>query len=115
DGDGSALIAELRSANPAAAVLAVTAASEPHELARAVEAGATGIIHKSASIDEIISAVRRAAARESILSSREILEMIRVARQQRDQAAGAETALAHLTPREREVLQALAEGLSDKE
>lgn len=115
DGSGIDLIGELLTASPEAAVLALTASTDPQELAGAVDAGAVGLLHKSASVDEIITAIRRSTAREPLLSSAEVMEMLRLARQQREEVRGMETALSHLTPREREVLRALAEGLSDKE
>jgi DNA-binding NarL/FixJ family response regulator len=115
DGHGADVIAELHRSCPDAGIIALTGTSDPQELATAVDAGAIGLLHKSASIDEIITAVRRAAAKEPLLSHREVSEMVRLAREQREQARSAEAALAQLTRRERQVLRAVAEGLSDKE
>jgi DNA-binding NarL/FixJ family response regulator/signal transduction histidine kinase len=115
DGRGADVIAELHRSCPAAGIIALTGTNDSQELAAAVDAGAIGLLHKSASIDEIITAVRRAAAREPLLSHREVAEMVRLAREQREQVQSAEAALRHLTPREREVLKAVAAGLSDKE
>ena len=47
--------------------------------ARAVEAGAAGVLHKSADVDEIIEAVRRLAAGETLLSHGEITDLLRIA------------------------------------
>src|SRR5215207_8924410 len=53
DGEGTELIGELREANPEFAALVLTASLDRTEHARAVEAGAAGIVHKSADVDKI--------------------------------------------------------------
>ena len=63
----------------------------------------------------IIDALRRLAAGEQLLAPQEVIELLRLADQHRERDRAAEFALGQLTPREREVLQALAEGLTDKE
>lgn len=118
DGDGVDLVSDVRSANPDGAVLILSSATDRRHLARAVEAGASGVLHKAVALDEILSAVRRLAAGEPLMSVRELLELLellRLAGRQREQARDAQAALGRLTAREREVLQAVAEGLSDKE
>ncbi|MDP9355252.1 MAG: LuxR C-terminal-related transcriptional regulator, partial [Chloroflexota bacterium] len=64
---------------------------------------------------EIIDAVRRLCDGESLLSPRETVELFRLVGQQRDRDRRERAALDRLTPREREVLAALADGLNDKE
>lgn len=115
DGNGIELIGELRAANPQGLVLILTASIDRGVHARAVEAGAAGVLHKSLRIREIIDAVRRLEAGESLLSPDELGELLRLASQQRAQDREASLAIESLTPREREVLQALTDGLSDKE
>jgi DNA-binding NarL/FixJ family response regulator len=118
DGDGVDLIGDLRAANADGAILVLTAETDRRHLARAVEAGASGVLNKAAPLADILQAVRRMAAGEPTLSTAELLELIellRLAGQAREQSRQAEAAIARLTTREREVLQALAEGLSDKE
>ena len=48
DGDGAQLIGELHQANPQAMALVLTASAERGRHARVVEAGAAGVLHKSA-------------------------------------------------------------------
>ncbi|MDQ4127916.1 MAG: response regulator transcription factor [Actinomycetota bacterium] len=115
DGDGTELIGELRAANPRVMVLVLTASSDREAHARAVEAGAAGVLHKSVRIRVVIDAARRLTAGEAILSTDEIVELLRLAGRQRERDYEAQRTVEQLTPREREVLQALAEGLSDKE
>lgn len=115
DGNGLDLVGELRAANPQGMVLVLTASADRKQFARAVEAGAAGVIHKSARIDEIISALRRLASGGQLLSPAEIIELFRFATHDLRQDRSAQMTLARLTPREREVLQTAAEGLRDKE
>jgi DNA-binding NarL/FixJ family response regulator len=62
DGDGVDLVGDVRAANPAGMVLILTAETDRRHLARAVEAGASGVLNKAAALDEIVNAVRRLAA-----------------------------------------------------
>ncbi len=115
DGSGVELIREQRAASPRAAALVLSASADRQDVGRAVEAGAVGALHKSVSIDEIVAAVRRAAAGEPLLSPAETVDLLRLIGRQRERDRAAQAAIGRLTPREREVLQALADGLSDKE
>jgi DNA-binding NarL/FixJ family response regulator len=115
DGNGAELIGELHAANPQGMALILTASADRGAYARAVEAGAAGVLHKSARIKDIIDAVRRLEAGEALLSPNEVGELLQLAGQQRAQDQEAQRAIESLTPRELEVLRALAEGLSDKE
>lgn len=115
DGDGATLVRELRATSPGVAVLVLTAAGDRAEHARAVEAGAAGVLHKSARLAEIVAAVRRLAAGEPFYTPADLIELLRLAGRRREADRDAQAALARLTPREREVLQALADGLADKE
>jgi DNA-binding NarL/FixJ family response regulator len=115
DGEGIELIEELREANPLFTALVLTASLDKAEHARAVEAGAAGVLHKSADVDEILGATRRLAAGETLLSPEELVELLRIAGQSREEEREARANIEQLTRREREVLYALAEGLSNKQ
>ena len=121
DGDGLSLIPELREANPrrkdspGCAVLILTASLDRALFARAVEAGAAGFLHKTASIAEITDAVRRLCAGETIIPPEEIADLLQLTSQRRGLAPAAKAAVESLTPREKQVLRALADGLDNKE
>ena len=115
DGDGAELIGALHAANPRVVAMALTHFTEQEPLVRAIEAGAAGVLHKSASISKVLEAVRRLRDGEHLLSPPEVLEAIRLAAQGRRVEIEARGALDSITPREREVLQALAKGLNDRE
>jgi PAS domain S-box-containing protein len=111
DGYGWELIKELRTANWRAQALVLTAELGRAEIARAVENGAAGVLHKTAELEEVVEAVRRLSAGEALLSLEEVVELLRFASSRKDEEHEAQQATARLTPREREILQALSEGL----
>jgi DNA-binding NarL/FixJ family response regulator len=115
DGEGTELIKDLRGANEDFAALLLTASLDRTDHARAVEAGAAGVVHKAADVDEILDATRRISEGETLLSPEELVEMLRIASQDREEEREARANIEQLTRREREVLQALGEGLSNKE
>jgi DNA-binding NarL/FixJ family response regulator len=115
DGEGVELIEEFREANPGFAALVLTASLDRATHARAIEAGAAGVLHKSADVDEIMDATRRLAAGETLISSDELVEMLRLAGQTREEEREARESIEQLTRREIQVLEALAEGLTNKE
>jgi two-component system nitrate/nitrite response regulator NarL len=115
DGEGTELIKDLREANEDFAALLLTASLDRTDHAKAVEAGAAGVVHKSADVDEILDATRRISEGETLLSPEELVEMLRIASQDREEEREARANIEQLTRREREVLQALSEGLSNKQ
>ncbi|CAN5867252.1 response regulator transcription factor [soil metagenome] len=115
DGEGTDLIAELRDANPHFAALVLTASLDRAGHARAVEAGAASVLHKSADVDVILDATRRLGEGETLLSQDELLELLRLAGQNREEELEVRVSIEQITPREQEVLSSLAEGLSNKE
>jgi two-component system, NarL family, nitrate/nitrite response regulator NarL len=112
DGDGLDLLEDLSSRTVA---LVLSASLEPGRFARAVEAGASGVLHKSTPINEIVDAVRRLKAGEALHSPGDVVEMLRLVNRERQEELSVRRAVERLTPREKEVLQALAEGLESRE
>ena len=115
DGSGEELIPELRESLPNAHALVLTYFSDHERLARAVAAGAAGILHKSVPVGDVVDAVRRLNAGEQLLTVPDVVEALRFVDRERRRQREARPAFEPLTEREREVLQALADGLSDKE
>jgi PAS domain S-box-containing protein len=111
DGYGGDLITDLREANPQAQVLVLSASLDRPQIARAVEAGAAGVLHKTAHLEEVVAAVRRLKAGETLMPLEEVVELLRFAGSEREREYEARQAIENLTSREIEVLQALAEGL----
>jgi DNA-binding NarL/FixJ family response regulator len=115
DGSGEELIADLRRANREVAPLVLTYFSEHERLARAVAAGAAGVLHKSASVQQVIDAVRQLHAGMPLVTVTEVIDAIQFIDLERQKDRDARLSFEQLTDRELEVLQALADGLSDKE
>jgi DNA-binding NarL/FixJ family response regulator len=115
DGDGVTLIKELRQAHPNLAVLVLTASGDELAYARAVDAGAAGVLQKTVRIAEVVAAIRRVGSGETLLRPDEVVALYRLASQRRSEHERAQRAVEELTPREHAVLQALAEGLNDKD
>ena len=115
DGSGSEVIDELQALRPQILALVLSAHSDRVRLTRAIEACAAGILHKSSGLKEIVDAVRRLRSGEQLIPPQEVIEAVRFVGRERLRAHEAQRSIGKLTPRERELLEALAEGLSDKE
>lgn len=115
DGSGTEIVEILRESDPEVLTLILTSSTEREQLAPAIEAGAAGVMHKSAEISAIVDAARRLHAGEQLLSPSEVVEAMRFTGHRRQKEHEAQRIIENLTQREREVLQALAEGLGDRE
>jgi DNA-binding NarL/FixJ family response regulator len=114
DGDGIHATRQI-TANPTSAkVLVLTTFDRDDYIFGALEAGASGFLLKRARPEELIAAVHVIAAGDSLLAPevtrRVINKMVHTAPQTNDNDAS----LASLTPRERDVLDLLAKGLSNR-
>jgi DNA-binding NarL/FixJ family response regulator len=114
DGDAVALIAPLRAASPGAKSLVLVRGTDRAGIARAIDEGATAALDAGASLRHVVEAVGRLHAGETLLALDEVVELLRLAYVQREKQHLDRAAIASLTPREREVLQALADGLEGR-
>jgi DNA-binding NarL/FixJ family response regulator len=112
DLDGIAATEELLAAMPETRVVILTTFEQDDYIFGALRAGASGFLLKRTRPEELIAAIHTIAAGDSLLSPSVTTRVIeRTARQPaRDDAR-----LAELTPRELEVLELLAQGLSNAE
>jgi DNA-binding NarL/FixJ family response regulator len=110
-GDGLSALGRLREELPAIPVVMFSSYDNPTYVARAVALGAVGYLVKNATRDEIIGAVRQAAAGASLWSR----DHLRRASQAAPSPRGGADPDGALTKRENEVLKQLALGLSNKE
>jgi PAS domain S-box-containing protein len=111
DGDGSDLIAELRAASPNAQALVLSANVDRSAVARAVERGAVGVLSKVTHLHEVVDAVGRVLAGETLIPLDEVVELLRFAERERERELEERRLNEMLTAREREILQLLADGL----
>ncbi|WP_431072575.1 response regulator [Microbacterium phyllosphaerae] len=98
-------------------VLILTTFEDDENVVAALRAGASGFIGKGAEPDEIVRAVRTVHQGEALLSSSATLALIEraVRRGGAPRSERWEAVLTPLTPREREVLELVAEGLTNHE
>ena len=115
DGYGGELIKELRDASPRAQALVLSASQDRAEIAKAVDYGAAGVLHKSSGMSEIVDAVRRLKAGRPLMPPEEMIELLRFASSRKEREHEARQVIAQLTDREKEVLSLLAEGLDARE
>jgi DNA-binding NarL/FixJ family response regulator len=109
DAEGVLGVSAIRELAPLASVVMVTAVEDEQVLLAAVEAGCAGFVTKTADLSEVRLAVKRAAAGEASITPALLGRLLnRLSRQ--GTGVGND-----LTPREREVLQAIGAGLSNSE
>jgi DNA-binding NarL/FixJ family response regulator len=114
--DGIEATRRIVRAQPATRVLILTTFGLDTYVYDALRAGASGFMLKDAPPEEIAAAVRIVASGDALLApaiTRAVIEEF--ARQQPTAPPAPPPALAELTPREREVLDLLARGLSNPE
>jgi DNA-binding NarL/FixJ family response regulator len=106
--DGVEATAAITQAHPEVAVVVLTSFSEPSRITAALEAGAIGYQLKDAAPDDLIAAVRAAAAGGAPLDPR-------AARVLLDRRAPGTQGMAALSAREQEVLRLVTAGLANKQ
>ena len=111
DGDGADLIDELRARDTRIQTLVLSAHVDRANAARAVQRGAAGVLGKATNLHEVVGAVRRMRAGETLMPLEEIVELLRFEGRRRERELAERRRIESLTPREREVLQLLATGL----
>jgi RNA polymerase sigma factor (sigma-70 family) len=115
DLDGIAATRELSHAVPTTKVLILTTFEQDDYIFDALRAGASGFLLKRARPEELVAAVHTVAAGDALLSPSVTRRVIDRMAQQPSPALRDRAKLAELTPREREVLQLIARGMSNRE
>jgi DNA-binding NarL/FixJ family response regulator len=113
--DGIGATRELTRAAPNARVLILTTFEQDDYVFGALRAGASGFLLKRSRPEELIAAVHTIAAGDSLLSPSVTRRVIDRMAQQPMPELAAQAKLDALTPREREVLELIARGLSNRE
>ncbi|MDN3240464.1 response regulator [Glycomyces tritici] len=113
---GLAVVERLDAVSPGTRALVLTSFGDQENVLSAVEKGAAGFVLKTCAPEELVTAVRAVAAGEAYLSpvvTRMVLGL--VAPESAPRRRDAVERVARLAAREREVLEAVAEGLSNAE
>jgi DNA-binding NarL/FixJ family response regulator len=109
--DGIGVLAQIKQDRPATEVLMLTSSADDEHLLAAVRAGALAYLPKTAGVDQVVTSVRAAARGESVLEPRIAARLVREVRA----ATIRRRPLDQLSPRELEVLAALARGRSNRQ
>jgi DNA-binding NarL/FixJ family response regulator len=115
DLDGIAATRELARTAPEIRVLILTTFEQDDYIFGALRAGASGFLLKRARPEELIAAVHTVASGDSLLSPSVTRRVIDRLAQQPSPDLSNQTRIETLTPREREILEYVARGLSNRE
>jgi two-component system, NarL family, response regulator DevR len=111
DGSGIDVCREIRSRMPEVAALILTSYDDDEALFAAIMAGAAGYVLKQIRGTDLVDAVRRVAAGQSLLDpavTQQVLDRLRKGPQEND-------ALAPLTDQERRILELIGEGMTNRQ
>jgi two-component system response regulator DevR len=110
DGSGIDVCRDIRSVDESIQVLILTSYEDDEALFAAIMAGAAGYLLKQVHRTDLVEAVRKVAAGQSLLDpalTRRVLDRIRNGPEEPDE-------LRHLTEQERRILALVAEGLTNR-
>ena len=111
DGNGVEVCRELRARCPETKVIMLTSFADDTALMDSIMAGASGYILKATKQDELLAALRKVAAGQSLIDPAITASVFRRLRRQ----AESSDALEALTAQERRILDLIAEGLTNRE
>jgi DNA-binding NarL/FixJ family response regulator len=101
---------QIKRVSPGSNVVILTAHDADSLLVEAIEAGASGFLHKSEAIEGVIGAVRKAAAGDALIDPVRLPGLLQRLAQEREAKRDELLLVSQLTAREREILQLLARG-----
>jgi two-component system nitrate/nitrite response regulator NarL len=106
----------LHEAAPRARILMLTVSEDEQDLAAALRGGASGYLLKTIEGDALIAAIARAMRGESVVAGEMTGKLVAAYRDAMAPAApAAGSKITQLSPREQEILRAIARGASNKE
>ncbi|MFC8678874.1 MULTISPECIES: response regulator [Streptomyces] len=115
DGDGITVCRELRSSMPELACLMLTSFDDEDALLDAIMAGASGYVLKQIRGSDLVSAVRTVASGQSMLDPATTARLMRSLRADPADTPTMSPELAGLSPRERDILALIGDGLTNRE
>ncbi|MFE1265372.1 response regulator [Streptomyces albogriseolus] len=115
DGDGVTVCRELRSKMPELACLMLTSFDDEEALLDSIMAGAAGYVLKQIQGSDLVTAVRTVARGQSLLDASATAKLMARLRSAGEQPAEEPDVLPGLTDREREILDLIGEGLTNRQ
>ncbi|MEU6587835.1 response regulator transcription factor [Streptomyces sp. NPDC046881] len=115
DGDGISVCRELRDRMPELACLMLTSFDDEEALLDAIMAGASGYVLKQIKGSDLLSAVRTVASGQSMLDPATTARLMRSLRADPAEVPSLPPELAGLSPRERDILALIGDGLTNRE
>ncbi|QHC24173.1 response regulator [Streptomyces sp. GS7] len=115
DGDGITVCRELRARLPELACLMLTSFDDDDALLDAIMAGAAGYVLKEIKGADLVAAVRTVASGRSMLDPATTARLMHSLRGEGADAGPEADALAGLSPREREILVLVGDGLTNRQ
>jgi DNA-binding NarL/FixJ family response regulator len=112
--DGIEATRDIKKVHPETKVVVLTAEDGERRLADAAVAGASGYLTKARAVVEVVDAVKRAAAGEMLIPGDILARILGELAGERTKQAETDRTAQTITPRELEVLQLLANGLSSR-
>jgi DNA-binding NarL/FixJ family response regulator len=110
--DGIAATRRIKEKSPETRVVILSATEGEHERARALDAGAEGYLSKERSVKEVTSSVRAVHEGQVLTSPEESRRILSHLRKRRESDLAERERVDRLTPRETEILQGMADGMS---
>jgi DNA-binding NarL/FixJ family response regulator len=114
DGTGAQAGESIRTMHPHPSLVFVSGDDSEDALLLAVQAGASVFLPKSRASTDVVTAVRKAADGEMMIPASQLADLLMRARERSHEEAERSRLRAEFTPREREVLLLMAEGLDNK-
>ena len=111
--DGLAMLEEIRKEGCSTPAVILTMSDSEVDLANAIRAGVRGYLLKDMAPDDVVDAIRRVAAGELVVAPTMTIKMIEMLRGEQP-GDEPKNSLKLLTDREREILQLLSRGESNK-
>ena len=115
DGTGADAAVRIRKEHPEVAIVFLSADVSDDVVMLAIDAGASGYVSKSASVEELTSAITRAAEGDFLLPPAMMVRLLQRQRDVKKAQAARQRISEELTPREHDVLKMMAAGLDNYE
>ena len=114
DHDGLRALADIRASAPSTACIILSAMTDDVMFGKAIEQGASAVLHKSIEIADLLDVIREVADGGTVLPAAATSRRLQALARSRDQRWHAQILEQSITPREMEVLELLARGAGNR-